>query len=247
MQSAAIVSPEERTLATTAPPLSERIVSVQRLPLLAGISQTELETIVASAREKSFTRREVILLEGDLVEQVVMLMSGSVKITQLCFGGDEVILRICGPGDMVSGFQAFAHSNHVFTAQAVQPSAALVWQVATFWNLLERFPVFRRNAVHALEQRLQELEERFREVSTERVCSRLSSELIRLSNRLGRASNGTSKISLSRAELAQLTGTTLFTISRLLRRWQALGIVRIGREEVHVRDFDALTRLSRNE
>ena len=240
------MSPEERTLAT-APPLSPKIASVQRLPLLAGISPTDFGTILASSREKCFRRHQVIFLEGDPVEQVVMLLSGSVKITQLGFGGSEVILRICGPGDVVGGFQPSARSNHIFTAEAVQPSAALVWQVATFKNLLEHFPVFRRNAVHALEQRLHELEQRFREVSTQRVQSRLSSELIRLSNRLGRASNGTSKISLSHSELAQLTGTTLFTISRLLRQWQILGIVRVGREEVYVRDFDALTRLSRNE
>jgi CRP-like cAMP-binding protein len=180
-------------------------LSVERLPLLAGISPTDFGTVIASAREKCFRRRQVIFWEGDPVEQAVMLLSGSVKI-----------------------------------------AAALVWQVATFWTLLEHFPVFRRNAVHALEQSLQELEQRFREVSTERVCSRLSSELIRLSNRLGRTSNGTSKISLSRVELAQLTGTTLFTISRLLCQWQTLGIVRVGREEVHVRDFDALMQLSRN-
>ena len=231
----------------TATPLSQKNASVERLPLLEGISPTAFGTIIASAREKCFKRRQVIFLEGDPVEQVVMLLSGSVKIMQLGFCGGEVILRICGPGDVVSGFQPSVHSNHVFTAQVVQPSAALVWQVATFWNLLEQFPVFRRNAVHALEQRLEELEQRFREVSTEKVCSRLSSELIRLSKRLGGANNGMSKISLSRAELAQLTGTTLFTISRLLRQWQTLGIVRIGREEVHVRDFDALTLLSRNE
>ena len=230
----------------TATALSPKNLSVERLPLLAGISPTDFGTIIASAREKCFRRRQVIFWEGDPVEQAVMLLSGSVKITQLGFGGGEVILRICGPGDVVSGFQPSAHSNHVFTAQSVQPSAALVWQVATFWTLLEHFPVFRRNAVHAVEQRLQESEQRFREVSTERVCSRLSSKLIRLSNRLGRTSNGTSKISLSRVELAQLTGTTLFTISRLLCQWQTLGIVRVGREEVHVRDFDALMQLSRN-
>jgi CRP-like cAMP-binding protein len=58
------------------------------------------------------------------------------------------------------------------------------------------------------------------------------------------SNEGPFEITLSRAELAQLTGTTLFTVSRLLCQWQTLGIVKIRREAVLVQDVTALTRLS---
>jgi hypothetical protein len=105
------------------------------------------------------------------------------------------------------------------------------------------FPWF----AYRLEQRLREMEQRFREVSTEKVPSRLSSELIRLSDQLGGPVDGPREIALSRAELAQLTGTTLFTVSRLLCHWQSLGIVTIRREAVMVRDFVALARITQSE
>jgi len=102
--------------------------------------------------------------------------------------------------------------------------------------------------VRALEERLLEMEQRFREVSTEKVGSRLSSELVRLSDRLRRCTeNGRLEITLSRAELAQLTGTTLFTVSRLLCQWQTQGIVRVRRESVLVQDFAALAQISQSE
>jgi CRP-like cAMP-binding protein len=92
------------------------------------------------------------------------------------------------------------------------------------------------------------MEQRFREVSTEKVGSRLSSELVRLSDRLRRCTeNGRLEITLSRAELAQLTGTTLFTVSRLLCQWQTQGIVRVRRESVLVQDFAALAQISQSE
>jgi predicted transcriptional regulator len=59
--------------------------------------------------------------------------------------------------------------------------------------------------------------------------------------------NGHQEICLSRQELAQLTGTTLATVSRHLCRWQSLGIVSIGREMVQVRDLTALTEVSERE
>jgi CRP-like cAMP-binding protein len=123
-----------------------------------------------------------------------------------------------------------------------------VWDAAVFEKLLARIPTFRRNTVRALEERLLEMEQRFREVSTEKVGSRLSSELVRLSDRLRRCTeNGRLEITLSRAELAQLTGTTLFTVSRLLCQWQTQGIVRVRRESVLVQDFAALAQISQAE
>ena len=227
---------------------SERLAFVRRQKLFSEVSPTDGCAIISVAHEKRFLRRQTIFSEGDPVQQVVMLLSGCVKTTQVGFGGNEVILRLSGVGDVIGGFDLCPDCRQIATAQAIQPSTALVWQLTDFERLLDRFTTFRRNTVRALEERLQEMEQRFREVSTEDVGSRLSSELIRLSNRLGRAgNNGNTEITLSREELAQLTGTTLFTVSRLLCRWQRSGIVSIRRESVQVRDFAALTQLSRSE
>lgn len=182
--------------------------------------------------------------EGNPVRDVTMLLSGCVKVTQTGLNGNEVILRLNGPGEIVGSFRVCTHCSHCSTAQPVQDSTALVWDAQTFEKLLVRYPMFRRNTLRALEERLRDMEQRFREVSTEKVGSRLSSELLRLSDRLGRTSNGQLEITLSRAELAQLIGTTLFTVSRLLCQWQTQGIVAIRREAVMVRDVNALAQLS---
>jgi CRP-like cAMP-binding protein len=69
------------------------------------------------------------------------------------------------------------------------------------------------------------MEQRFREVSTETVGSRLSSELIRISDRLRRSTDGRLEIPVSRAELGQMIGTTPFTVNQLLAMWEAQGIL----------------------
>lgn len=122
-----------------------------------------------------------------------------------------------------------------------------MWDVTGFEKLLDLFPTFRRNVVRGLEDRLRETEQRCREVSTENVEPRVSSELIRLSNRFECSENGHKEIHLTREELAQLTGTTQSTISRLLNRWQRLGIVSIHRDAVRVCNSAALAQLTLNE
>ena len=122
-------------------------------------------------------------------------------------------------------------------AQALTASIALIWEASTFQTLAERSPALRRNMLEVAARRLQELEDRYREISTEKVATRLSHQLLRLFNQLGRRvdGNGTLKINLSREELAQLTGTTLFTVSRQLSEWSARGVLTTGREYVSAR------------
>jgi len=57
--------------------------------------------------------------------------------------------------------------------------------------------------------------------------------------------NGVVEIGLSREELAQMTGTTLFTVSRLLSAWEARGMVRPRRESVTICDLQSLRAVSK--
>jgi CRP/FNR family transcriptional regulator, nitrogen oxide reductase regulator len=227
--------------------MNQRAMSVQRFALFSGIPLADCIKIVSTAQEKHFSRRQTIFFEGDPIRHIVFLLSGCVKVTQFGPNGQEVILRLNGPGEMVGMIGLHAKGNHSSTARTVQMATALVWDAAHFEAVSERYPLLRRNTARVLEQRLHELEERFREVSTEKVSPRLSSQLLRLLSQVGkRVNNDDVEIGLSREELAQLTGTTLFTVSRLLSQWELQGIVSNGREMVLVRNVQALMDLSQN-
>jgi CRP-like cAMP-binding protein len=88
---------------------------------------------------------------------------------------------------------------------------------------------------------------RFREVSTAKVAVRLSCQLVRLLDQVGKRSNGQVEIAIFQRDLAQLTGTTLFTVNRLLNEWEARGIVKQKRQAVQVLDLPALIKASENE
>jgi CRP-like cAMP-binding protein len=99
--------------------------------------------------------------------------------------------------------------------------------------------------VRILGDDLLELEARFREVATERVGPRVARQLVRLLEQIGRqASNGEMEVCLSREDLAQMTGTTLFTVSRLLSAWEARGMVKPRREAVGICDVQSLRAIT---
>jgi CRP/FNR family transcriptional regulator, nitrogen oxide reductase regulator len=224
--------------------IRQTVDQVQQCALFLGLPSADCASIVATAQKKSFLRRQTIFSEGSPIRQILLLLSGCVKVSQFGQSGTEVILRLNGPGEIVGSLASLTHVDHCSTAQTLALSSALVWESACFDTVLNRFPIVWRNITRILEDRLQDMDQRFREISTEKVSPRLSSQLVRLMNQVGQRVNGHVEISLSREEMAQLTGTTLFTVSRLLCQWEVLGIVNVRRGGVLVRDLPALIALS---
>jgi CRP-like cAMP-binding protein len=215
-----------------------------RPPLFSGISPEDYTRIAAAARVKEFARGEMLYIGGDSVSQVLLLTSGFAKISQFGLSGAEVILRLSVPGDVLGAMGLFTTGLHFTTAQAFRMCRALVWDAPTFKALVTRYPVLHQNMVKILSEDLLELQERFREVATERVAPRVARQLVRLLNRIGRSVNGSVEVSLTREELAQMTGTTLFSVSRLLSAWEERGMVKPRREGVTICDVPLLRAMA---
>ena len=222
--------------AVTASVLEERTSLLNASPLCTGLSRDEVVKIASCARPKAFARDESLFMQGQPARCLVLVRTGSVKITQISSSGNEVILWMYGRGSVLGVLSEPAGDCHPSSARAMEPTTALVWDCATLQNLMEVCPRIRQNLSQVLMTRLNELEERFREVATEKVPRRLALALLRLSKHVGKKVHEGVEVSLSREELAQMTGTTLFTISRILSQWAREEFVESRRESVLLLD-----------
>ena len=214
--------------------IPENLMALPATAIFAGLSNGELKEILSCARTRAFARDELLYSQGQPVRSIMVLQSGSVKHTQLSSNGDEVLLRMSGTLEAVN-LQSGPHAcNHTCSVRAMEQCRAWVWEYNKLHELLERYPRMRQNIAQILVSRLHELEERFREIATEKVARRLALVLLRLSTQIGKSTPDGVQVSLSREELAQMTGTTLFTISRVLSKWAEQGLVSPKREAVIV-------------
>lgn len=211
--------------------------------LFTGLSERDCMKIASCAKARSFARDEVLFMQGQPVRNLMLIQSGSVKSTQLSPSGNEVILWMNGSGDAVGVPSVATACSHTCSARAIEQCRALTWEYSRLQNLLAEYPQIRNNINQILANRLNELEERFREVATEKVAKRVALALLRLLKNVGKRSPSGIEVSLSREELAQMTGTTLFSISRLLSKWGEEGFVLPRREAVIIRDPERLVEL----
>ena len=111
---------------------------------------------------------------------------------------------------------------------------------------MERFPRIAMNALSTTNRRLQEVQSRFRELATERVERRVGRALLRLARQAGKKTDEGIEIGfpLTRQDLAELTGTTLFTVSRILSEWESQGIVSGSRQRVVLKEPHRLVAIA---
>lgn len=217
------------------------------VPLFKGLNAAALAEVASHARRVRAAANRTFFREGEPARLFYVLRRGRVKFTQISAEGHEVILRVVAPGEPFGGVSAFVE-NAVYpvTARALDPSEADAWDGTRILALMERFPQIAINAARLIADRLHELQRQHRELMTERVERRIARALLRLAENAGRRVERGIEIDfpLSRQDLAQMTGTTLFTVSRTLSAWEHAGLIDAGRRRVTVLQPHRLVRIA---
>jgi CRP-like cAMP-binding protein len=91
---------------------------------------------------------------------------------------------------------------------------------------------------------IQEMQERYRELATEKVERRIARSLLRLAAQMGTKMDRGIELTFTRQDLAEMSGTTLYTVSRVLSEWERQGLVETGRERVLIRDPHGVVRIA---
>ncbi len=206
-------------------------------PLFAGLSADELQTVASSAHSRQVQTGAFFFHQGEPATALYVLIAGHVRLVQVTPEGHQVLLRFVGPGQAFGSVAALGDQTYPVAAQALDDCSSLVWAGETIQHLMVSQPRIALNALHLLAGRVRELQDRCRELATERVERRLARTLLRLARHAGQKVGEGVRINLplSRQYLAEMTGTTLYTVSRILSRWEQQGLIQAGREQVFIR------------
>ena len=221
--------------------LRDRVERLISAPLFDGLSQAEYLEVAGGAKEVWYARGQTIFLQDDPVRHVFVVATGRVKVIQVSKSGKEALLRMERPGRLVGNVTG-ASQRHFLTARAMGSCCLLAWEASLFDTLSRRIVAIQRNATEIMHTRLRSLQERFCDVTTQRVPQRLARLVIQLAAE--ETPGAHSPIELSREELAQMTGTTLFTVSRLLSSWADSDILTVDRRTVVVEDILSLQQIA---
>lgn len=210
---------------------------LRQTALFDRLPAADLDALAQQAHPRAVARGGFFFHQGDPATTLYLLSAGHVRLTQITPEGHQVVMRFITPGQIFGGIAALGETLYPAAAEAVDNCTALAWDGPVLAALLEQSPRLALNLVHHLAARVQELQDRLRELATERVEQRVARALLRLVRQTGRRVEDGVLIdfALSRQDLAQMTGTSLYTVSRILSRWEEEGIIASGRTRILVR------------
>jgi CRP-like cAMP-binding protein len=220
--------------------------AIAESPLFRGMASPVVEEILAAATLRSLVAGETLFLQGDPVEALFVVESGSLKLSQVTPDGEEVIVRTVGAGAIVVGVAVLDKRTLPVSGVALSDCRVLSWARPRILELAARHPLLRMNVVSTIADRMHDSLSRIRELSTENVGQRVARALLRLMRDSGRPVEGGTLIDqpLGRQELSEMAGTSMFTASRLLARWAREGVLEVGRQRVVVRSPERLEGLA---
>ncbi|MDP3075972.1 Crp/Fnr family transcriptional regulator [Bradyrhizobium sp.] len=211
---------------------------VADLPLFAGFGTEELGDILREARPARFAKNSAIFDEGQDAHSFFVLLHGHVRATKTTPGGEQIVVRYVAPGETFGVAMAIGLPRYPATATAVEDSVVLAWPSSTWPRLVAKFPALATNTLQTIGSRLQETHTRVVEMSTQQVEQRVAHALLRLAGQSGRQVEHGVEIDfpISRQDIAQMTGTTLHTVSRILSSWERSGLIAGGRQRIVLRE-----------
>jgi CRP-like cAMP-binding protein len=219
---------------------------VAHLPLFTGFSAADLDSILSEARSVRFAKNASVFSQGEEAHSFYVLLHGHVRASKTTPAGEQIVVRYVATGETFGVAKAIGLQRYPATATAVDDSVALAWPSGTWPRLVEKFPALATNTLQTVGARLQEAHTRVVEMSTQQVEKRIAHRLLRLVKQSGRKVEHGVEIDfpISRQDIAQMTGTTLHTVSRTLSSWENKGLVESSRQKIVVREPHKLFMLA---
>lgn len=216
------------------------------LPAFASLSAVDREEILREARSARYPKDSAVFDQGAEAHSFFVLLHGHLRVEKTTPQGDQIVVRYVSAGELFGVAQALALKTYPATAVAAVDSVALSWPSAAWPRLVAKFPSIAANALQTVGNRLQDTQARVLEMSSEQVEQRVAHALLRLAKQAGRKVEHGVEIDfpISRQDVAEMTGATLHTVSRILSAWEQQGLVEGGRQRIVLRDPHRLFALA---
>ncbi|MFQ6132984.1 MAG: Crp/Fnr family transcriptional regulator [Armatimonadota bacterium] len=217
---------------------------LSEVALFGELTDADRQGLVEDLTESAFEDGEVIVHEDDPAAKFFLIKSGKVKISLRGPEGREVTLSYLGAGDFFGEMGILDGEPRSATATAAEHTVALVGARDDFLRKLEEHPSIALNLLVTMSKRLRQADERIEDLSFLDVQGRVARLLLDLADQGGAETEVGVLVDLpyTRQELANMVSTSRETLTRVLKAFERLGFIKLGRRKVMITNLPRLER-----
>lgn len=216
------------------------------MALMATLPVEVRRKAAAAAQLREIPGNIRIFDQGERAGRAHALLSGGVRITQAGSDGEEILIRLIGPGEIFGCVPMLTDGLYPADATTITDSVEISWDPVDLLALMQQHSGIAINMIAILGKRIGETQERLRELATQNADRRVARTLLRLLDQASRRTGEGSRIEfpLRRKDIADIAGTTLHTASRILANWERQGLLVSRRQELVILSPEAIRRIA---
>ena len=207
-------------------------------PPFCRLDVDQLHPALGLAHTKSVVAGVVIFDEGQPARSFHMILSGHIRMARITEAGDTtIVLHI--PAGQVFGFETNGRkATYQASAIAANACRVLSWSNDLWPMFTTEYDGFAAEMFRCLSARADEMSNRIVEMQTMTAEQRIACAILRMIGQTGRKVTSGVEIDfpISRQNIADMTGTTLHTVSRLLSAWEKQGMIESTRCHIVVKN-----------
>jgi len=210
-------------------------------PFLDALDDRAAADLRRQAIRRSWPAGATLFHEGDRADHVVILETGVAKAVMTSEDGNEVVLALRGPGDILGELAAIGGGRRSASVTSVEPVTALVLGVDAFREFLGVNASASFALLGALADRTLDASRRQAEFGSLDTRVRLARLIAELADTYGEPhGSGVRLRLLSQDELAAMCAASREAVARALRTLRDEGLVETGRRSVTIADVERL-------
>jgi CRP/FNR family transcriptional regulator len=198
------------------------------------LSVEDRTAMIERCTRRVLARRQLLFTRGEPRSSVFILRTGLIKLQRQTAAGNEVIITLCGPGELI-GFSGLSKATaRVASAQVVEAGEAFAIDEADFRALLAERPAIALAVIESLRWRMESVADSLTDVVSEDVPNRIVRLLQRLAAGKGESRNGewALDLRLTHQELANMIGARRQTVTTALNELHREGVLRRDQHRV---------------
>jgi CRP-like cAMP-binding protein len=214
--------------------LPDICLTVSRCALFKDLAPEGCNAIIQAGRTYTLPQGAFFFHQGDDSRMLYVIVEGRVKLTKVTADGQQVIVNVFGPGEGLGIIVALNQTPYPVSAEVVEECTAVGWERDLMMDLMSRDAQLALNGLALVGKRFTQMQVQFEELATQRVEQRVARTILRLVRQFGRRTDEGVLIDmiLTREDIAQMSGTNLYQVSRIMSRWEQAGYIATGRKQV---------------
>ncbi|MDQ2075209.1 fumarate/nitrate reduction transcriptional regulator Fnr [Marinimicrobium sp. ABcell2] len=196
-------------------------------------------------RSRPLQKNQYLYRANDPFRSIYAVRSGTVKATTLTERGQEQITGFYLPGELV-GLDGIAENRYTCSVMTLETSSICEIPFARIEELSAQIPSLQRNIFQLLSREITHDQQLISLLSKSSAEQRIAAFLLSLSRRheARHLAANAFRLPMSRTDMGNFLGLTIETVSRVLSRFHAQGIIQLDKKEVRIADFPRLQELS---